>query len=82
MEEPSGYVSIKFLTVRSVIAYYSLLFILFSLSESTDYKGRIKSVRKFGVLQLIHIKMGQGIQKKTVFKLPVEITLVIGLVST
>ena len=42
----------------------------------------IESVRKFGVLQFVHIRMGQGSKNKTDFKLPVEVALVIGRVST
>ena len=49
---------------------------LFIFIESTD-KGRTKNIKKFGVLQSVHIKMGQGSKNKTVLKLSVEITLVI-----
>ena len=41
-------------------------------------KEKIEKVRKFGVLQSFRITMGQGSKNKTVFKLPVEITMVIG----
>ena len=42
----------------------------------------MESVQKFGVLQSVRLKMGQGNKNKTAFKLPVKITLVIGRVST
>ena len=47
---------------------------LFSLSPLTK---RTKSIPKFGVLQSVHIRMGQGSKNKSAFKLSVEITLVI-----
>ena len=44
--------------------------------------SQIKSPRKFEVLQLARIRMSQRSKNKTFFKLPVEIALVIRLVST
>ena len=35
----------------------------------------------FGVLQSVHIRLGQGSKNETAFKLPVEISLVIGWVG-
>ena len=42
----------------------------------------MESAQKFGVLQSVRIRMGQGSKNVTVFTLPVEMTLVIGRVST
>ena len=41
-------------------------YFLFSLTKSTE--GRIKGVQKFGVLQLVHIRMGQASKNKIVWK--------------
>ena len=56
----------------SDIAY--LDYFLFSLSPLTK---RTKSKPKFGVLQSVHIRMSKGSKNKTIFKLYVEIPLVI-----
>ena len=42
----------------------------------------MESVQQFRVLSSVRVRMGQGSKNKTIFKLPVEITLVIGRVNT
>ena len=61
------------------IDYYSSLVI--SMTESTN-QGIISSQQKFAVLESYLIMMSQGTKNKAIFKLFVEITLVIGRVST
>ena len=54
---------------------------LFSLSPLSKGELQTKSMPNFRVLQSVHIRMGQQSKNKTVFKLPVEATLVISRVS-
>ena len=45
-------------------------------------KEELRAYKSLESYKNVHVRMGKGSKNKTVFKLPVEITLVIGWVST
>ena len=51
-----------------VVQWHSLLKVTTFYFHWVHWQGRIESPRKFGVLQSVRIKMGQGSKNKTSFK--------------